>query len=40
MSAERSRLTLAFLLSLLIHTLLLSLTFGGQMLGLPGFSFP
>ena len=40
MSAERSRLTLAFLLSLLIHSLLLSLTFGGQMLGLPGFSFP
>ena len=40
MSAERSRLTLAFLLSLLMHTLLLSLTFGGQMLGLPGFSFP
>ena len=40
MSAERRRLTLALLLSLLIHTLLLSLTFGGQMLGLPGFAFP
>ena len=40
MSGERRRLTLALLLSLLIHTLLLSLTFGGQMLGLPGFSFP
>ncbi len=40
MSAERRRLTLAFLFSLLIHTLLLSLTFGGQMLGLPGFAFP
>ena len=40
MSLERSRLTLALLLSLLIHTLLLSLTFGGQGLGLPGFAFP
>lgn len=34
------RLTLAFLLSLLIHGMLLSLTFGGQGLGLPGFGFP
>ena len=33
------RLTPALLLSLLIHTLLLSLTFGGQGLGLPGFGF-
>jgi len=40
MSAERKRLTLALLLSLLMHTLLLSLTFGGQGLGLPGFGFP
>jgi hypothetical protein len=40
MSAERRRLTLALLLSLLIHTLLLSLTFGGQGLGLPGFGLP
>ncbi len=40
MSLERRRLTLALLLSLLIHTLLLSLTFGGQGLGLPGFGFP
>jgi hypothetical protein len=40
MSAERKRLTLAFLLSLLIHALLLSLTFGSQGLGLPGFGFP
>ena len=40
MSAERTRLTLALLLSLLIHTLLLSLTFGGRTLGLPGFNFP
>ena len=38
--AERSRLTLAILVSLLIHTLLLSLTFGGAGLGLPGFDFP
>ncbi|MDO9067469.1 MAG: hypothetical protein Q7W05_03320, partial [Deltaproteobacteria bacterium] len=37
MSAECRRLTLALLLSLLIHTLLLSLTFGGQGLGLPSF---
>ena len=40
MSAERRRLTLALLLSLLIHALLLSLTFGGQGLGLPGFGLP
>ena len=40
MSAERRRLTFALLLSLLIHTLLLSLTFGGQGLGLPGFGLP
>src|ERR1022692_1557098 len=38
MSRERRRLTYALLLSLLIHTLLLSLTFGGQ--GLWGFGFP
>ena len=40
MSPERRRLTHALLLSLLIHTLLLSLTFGGQGLWLPGFGFP
>ncbi|TMH36628.1 MAG: TonB C-terminal domain-containing protein [Betaproteobacteria bacterium] len=40
MSPERRRLTLALLLSLLIHTLLLSLIFDGQGLGLPGFGFP
>src|ERR1700682_3229159 len=40
MSPEHRRLTHALLLSLLIHTLLLSLTFGGQGLGLPGFGFP
>ncbi|MBE0549310.1 MAG: hypothetical protein IH627_16990 [Rubrivivax sp.] len=40
MIAERRRLALALLLSLLIHTLLLSLTLGGQGLGLPGFGFP
>ncbi len=40
MSADRKRLTLALLLSLLLHALLLSLTFGGQGLGLPGFGFP
>jgi len=40
MSPEHSRLTYALLLSLLIHTLLLSLTFGGQGLWLPGFGFP
>jgi membrane protein involved in colicin uptake len=39
-SRERGRLTLALLLSLLIHTLLLSLTFGDLGLGLPGFGFP
>ncbi len=40
MSVERRRLTFALLLSLLIHALLLSLTFGGEGLGLPGFGFP
>src|SRR5207245_1345479 len=40
MSPERRRLTPALLLSLLIHSLLLSLTFGGQGFGLPGFGFP
>ena len=40
MSAERRRLTLALLLSLLIHTLILSLTFGGDGPGLPGFGLP
>ena len=40
MSPEHKRLTNALLLSLLIHTLLLSLTFGGQGLWLPGFGFP
>jgi outer membrane biosynthesis protein TonB len=39
-SPERGRLTLALLLSLLIHALLLSLTFGGQGLWFPGFGFP
>jgi hypothetical protein len=39
-SPERGRLTYALLLSLLIHALLLSLTFGGQGLWLPGFGFP
>ena len=39
-SPERRRLTLALLLSLLIHTLLLSLIFGGQGRWLPGFAFP
>ena len=40
MSSERWRMTSSLLLSLLIHGLLLSLTFGAQGLGLPGFSFP
>ena len=40
MGREHERLAFALLLSLLFHTLLLSLTFGGQGLGLPGFGFP
>ena len=40
MSPEQTRLPLALLLSLLVHTLLLSLTFGGQGLWLPGLGFP
>ncbi len=40
MSAERSRMASSLLLSLLIHGLLLSLTFGGQGLGLPSLDFP
>ena len=39
-AAERRRLTLAFLLSLLFHGLILSLTFGDQEFGLPGLDFP
>jgi hypothetical protein len=37
---EHRRVAFALLLSLLIHALLLSLTFGGEGLGLPGFGFP
>jgi hypothetical protein len=40
MSPERRRLTLALLLSLLIHALLLSLNLGGDELGFPGLAFP
>jgi TonB C terminal len=39
-SREPRPLALALLLSLLIHALLLSLTFGGEELGLPGLVFP
>ena len=39
MSSERWRMASSLLLSLLFHGLLLSLTFGGQGLGLPGLSF-
>lgn len=39
MNADRQRLTFALLLSLLIHALLLNLTFGGEGV-LPGFGFP
>ncbi len=39
MGREHGRLAFALLLSLLIHTLLLSLTFGGEGLGLPRFGF-
>ncbi len=37
---EGSGLKLALLFSLLIHALLLSLAFGGQAVGLPGFALP
>lgn len=37
---EQRRLGLAVLISLVVHALLLSLTFGSQALGLPGLSFP
>jgi outer membrane biosynthesis protein TonB len=40
MSLEHWRQAIALLLSLLMHALLLSLTFGGQGLGLPGIGFP
>ena len=40
MSPEHRRLTYALLLSLLFHTLLLGLTFGGEGHWLPGFAFP
>jgi len=39
-NTDRKRFALSFLLSLLIHALLLNLTFGGKGLGLPGFNFP
>ena len=39
-SPQGRRLGLPLLLSLLIHALLLSLTFSGQEFGLPGFGFP
>ena len=40
MSSERWRMASSLLLSLLIHGLLLSLTFGGQGLGLPALRLP
>ena len=40
MSSERWRMASSLLLSLLIHGSLLSLTFGGKGLGLPGLRFP
>ena len=40
MSPEHQRLAFALLLSLLFHAVLLSVIFGGQGLGLPGFGFP
>src|SRR5512139_607087 len=40
MSTEHRRLSYALLLSLLVHSLLAGLTFGGQGLWLPGFAFP
>ena len=40
MRPERWRMAYSLLLSLLIHGLLLSLTFGGQGLGLPSLGFP
>jgi hypothetical protein len=40
MSPEHQRLAFALLLSLLFHAVLLSMIFGGQGLGLPGFGFP
>ena len=40
MTPERRRLAFGLLLSLLIHALLLTLTFNGQGVGLPGFGFP
>ncbi|MDP3539744.1 MAG: histone H1-like repetitive region-containing protein [Azonexus sp.] len=39
-SPQRGKLFLPLLLSLLAHALILSLTFGGQEFGLPGFAFP
>lgn len=40
MNADRRRLRIALLLSLLLHAPLLVLTFGDEGLGLPGFDFP
>src|SRR3989442_15733637 len=40
MGREQGRLAFALLLSLLFHAVLLSMIFGGQGPGLPGFGFP
>lgn len=40
LSSDHRRLVLALLLSLLFHALLAGLTFGGEGVGLPGFSLP
>ncbi|MBU7576246.1 MAG: hypothetical protein KAF64_23000, partial [Hydrogenophaga sp.] len=40
MDPERRRMALALTYSLVFHALLLTLTFGGQGMGLPGFGFP
>src|SRR5687767_1361032 len=39
-SREHRRLALTLLLSLLIHAMLMSLTFGGEEFGFPGLHFP
>ena len=40
MNVDHGRLVFAYLCSLLLHALLLSLTFGDQGAGLPGLSLP
>jgi hypothetical protein len=40
MQSDQRRMSTALLIAVLFHALLLSITFGGQTFGLPGFKLP